>query len=215
MQAHDSLTDGHHGQTRDSRVIVMQQHIDLRDAGTLSYAPAFLRQVEADRLFEVLRDETPWTQERSRFGPFPRLTAWYADAGLTYTYSGVTHQAIEWTRALAEVRQRVVDVSQMPFNSLLLNYYRDGQDSIGFHADAEPELGINPVIASISLGGVRQFVLKHVTTKEKLTFDLAHGSLLIMGGACQHHWVHGVPKTKAKVEPRINLTFRNIVHAER
>jgi len=186
------------------------QHIDLRDAGTIDYDAAFYGNAEADRLFDVLRDDTPWKQERSRFGPFPRLTAWYADAGLTYAYSGVTHQAIEWTATLAEVRRRVVEVSRVPFNSLLLNLYRDGQDSIGFHADAEPELGTNPVIASISLGSVRQFVLKHVSTKEKRTFDLAHGSLLIMGGACQHHWLHGVPKTKANVGPRINLTFRNI-----
>jgi alkylated DNA repair dioxygenase AlkB len=159
-------------------------------------------------------------------GPFPRLTAWYADAGLTYTYSGVTHQALPWTPALAEVRRRVEEAACLPslhrgrgvggegavlFNSVLLNFYRDGQDSIGYHTDAEPELGVNPAIASISLGSVRQFVLKHIKTGEKLKFDLAHGSLLLMGGTCQHHWVHGVPKMKAAVGPRVNLTFRNII----
>ena len=102
-------------------------------------------------------------------------------------------------------------IARKTFNSLLLNLYRDGQDSIGYHGDAAPESGVNPVLASISLGGVRQFVLKHVETKVKLTLDLAHGSLLVMGGTCQHHWVNGAPKTKAKVEPRINLTFRNIL----
>jgi alkylated DNA repair dioxygenase AlkB len=189
----------------------MQQPIDLRDGGTLVYEPLFYSQAEADVLYATLRVETPWKQEQSRFGPFPRLTAWYAEAGFTYSYSGVTHRALEWTPALAAVRRRVVETTRTPFNSLLLNFYRDGQDSIGFHADNEPELGVDPVIASISLGGVRQFVMKHIGTKEKLIFELAHGSLLLMGGTCQHHWLHGVPKTKAEVDPRINLTFRNII----
>ena len=139
------------------------------------------------------------------------MTAWYADAGLTYSYSGVTHHAVAWTATLADIRRRVEQAAQTPFNSLLLNYYRDGNDSIGYHTDAEPELGVNPAIASISLGAVRQFVLKHIKTRDKLSLDLAHGSLLVMGGTCQHHWVHGVPKTKPAVGPRINLTFRNIV----
>jgi alkylated DNA repair dioxygenase AlkB len=191
----------------------MQQHTDLRDAGWLDYDRTFYTQEEADCLFASLRDETPWKQEQSRFGPFPRLTAWYADAGLTYTYSGVTHHALAWTPVLADVRCRVEEVAGVSFNSLLLNFYRDGKDSIGLHADAEPELGINPVITSISLGGVRRFVMKHAKSKERLTFDLAHGSLLIMGGTCQHHWLHGVPKTTALVEPRINLTFRRIAIA--
>jgi alkylated DNA repair dioxygenase AlkB len=188
----------------------MPQRIDIRDGGTLEYLEAFYAQAEADALFEKLRAETPWQQERSRMGPFPRLTAWYADAGLTYSYSAVTHEALPWTDALAEVRCRVEESATTPFNSVLLNFYRDGQDSIGYHTDAEPELGVNPAIASISLGSVRHFVLKHIKTGEKLKYDLAHGSLLLMGGTCQHHWVHGVPKTKAAVGPRLNLTFRNI-----
>ena len=130
---------------------------------------------------------------------------------MTYAYSGVTHQALPWTDALTGVRRHVEEAAGTPFNSVLLNFYRDGQDSIGYHSDAEPELGVNPVIASISLGGVQQFVLKHTKSGEKRTYDLAHGSLLVMGGTSQHHWVHGVPKTKAAVEPRINLTFRNII----
>jgi alkylated DNA repair dioxygenase AlkB len=189
----------------------MPQRIDILDGGTVFYDASFYRQDEADALFERLQAETPWQQERSRMGPFPRLTAWYADAGLTYSYSGVTHQALAWTATLAEVRGQVEEAAAAPFNSVLLNFYRDGKDSIGFHTDAEPELGVNPVIASISLGAVRQFVMKHIKTGEKLKFDLAHGSLLVMGGACQHHWVHAVPKTAAAVGPRINLTFRQIV----
>jgi alkylated DNA repair dioxygenase AlkB len=139
------------------------------------------------------------------------LTAWYADTGLTYTYSGVTHAAIPWTPALAEVRRRVEEASGAPFNSVLLNYYRDGADSMGYHADDEEELGVNPVIASISLGAVRQFFLKHPKSGEKLKYDLAHGSLLVMGGTCQHHWVHAVPKAKTALGERINLTFRKIL----
>jgi alkylated DNA repair dioxygenase AlkB len=189
----------------------METRIDILDGGTIFYHEAFYAKAKADALWKRIRAETPWTQERSRMGPFPRLTAWYADTGLTYSYSGVTHQAIEWTPTLMEVRREVEAAAETPFNSLLLNFYRDGQDSIGYHTDAEPELGVNPVIASISLGAVRQFVLKHIRTGTKLKYDLAPGSLLVMGGTCQHHWVHGVPKTKAVVGPRINLTFRNIL----
>ena len=191
----------------------MPKVINIRDGGTLEYLETFYSQPQADALLEQLRAETPWKQERSRFGLVPRLTAWYADTGLTYTYSGVTHEALPWTEVLSEVRRRVEQAAATPFNSLLLNYYRDGQDSIGYHSDAEPELGPNPVIASISLGADRQFVMKHLKTGEKLKYDLAHGSLLIMGGTCQHHWVHGVPKTKRVVGARINLTFRNIITA--
>lgn len=189
----------------------MFKHIHIRDGGTLDYDEAFFAKEEADDLFGRLRTETLWVQEKSRFGPFPRLTAWHADAGLTYGYSGVTHQAMAWTPTLAEIRRRVESESKASFNSALLNYYRDGCDSIGYHSDAEPELGTNPIIASVSLGSTRQFVLKHAKSREKLTFDLAHGSLLVMGGSCQHHWIHSVPKTKTAVGPRINLTFRNIL----
>ncbi len=185
----------------------MPHPIDLRDGGTIFYDESFFGIEEADALFDELRTHAPWKQEQSRFGPVPRLTAWYADAGMSYTYSGVTHEAIQWTPALSEIRRRVEAVAQTPFNSLLLNLYRDGNDSVGFHADDEPELGI----ASISLGGVRQFVMRHINSGDKPKYDLAHGSLLIMGGTCQHHWLHSVPKTKAFVGPRINLTFRNIV----
>ena len=102
-----------------------------------------------------------------------------------------------------------------PFNSLLLNYYRDGNDSIGYHTDAEPELGVDPIVPSLSLGAARQFVLRHVRTRERLTYDLTHGSLLVMAGTTQHHWRHAVPKTKTPVGKRINLTFRNILSAAR
>jgi alkylated DNA repair dioxygenase AlkB len=189
----------------------MAQTRRLRDGGTLLYDEAFCDREAADALFACLRRETPWRREVGRGRPFPRLTFWYADPGLRYTYSGVTHHAAEWTPPLSAVRRRVEEASGATFNSLLLNLYRDGRDSIGLHTDAEPELGPNPVVASVSLGAVRQFILKHKATREKLTIPLAHGSLLVMGGTCQHFWLHGIPKTEEEVGERINLTFRRII----
>lgn len=193
---------------------MMPEPIQLADGGTLHYDEAFLPRAAADELLQALKTQTPWKQEISAFGhPFPRLTAWYADPGLTYSYSGVTHQGLPWTPALAEVRRKVESSAGASFNSLLLNYYRDGKDSIGFHADDEPELGANPVVPSISLGAVREFILRHKKGKAKgqLKLLLAHGSLLLMGGTCQRFWVHSVPKARGDVGERINLTFRHIL----
>jgi alkylated DNA repair dioxygenase AlkB len=188
--------------------------IPLRDDGWLLYDAAFLAPADADALFTRLRDTVPWEQSGRPGRPFPRLTAWYADPGLTYSYSGVTHHAVPWTAELLAVKVRAEVAAETTWNSLLLNYYRDGRDSIGFHADDESELGANPVIGSISLGAKRRFVLKHPASGEKREFNLPHGSLLVMGGASQHHWRHGVPKTRKPVGARINLTFR-YVHVPR
>jgi alkylated DNA repair dioxygenase AlkB len=188
----------------------MQQRIPLLDNGWLLYDPAHIPPVEADALFNHLCDTVPWEQSGRPGRPFPRLTAWYADPGLTYSYSGITHHAVSWTPELLAVKQRAESAAVTSWNSLLLNFYRDGRDSIGSHADDEPELGTNPIIGSISLGAERRFVLKHPESGEKIEFTLPHGSLLVMGGASQHHWRHGVPKTGKPVGPRINLTFRYI-----
>lgn len=183
---------------------------ELADGGLLVYHPHFLDTEEADELFALLQSLPPWKQEVTSFGrPFPRLTSYYADPGVSYRYSGVEHQSLPWPEHLSELRRRVEEAAGAPFNSLLLNYYHDGSDSIGYHTDAEPELGLNPVVPSISLGATRRFLLRHMRTKELRTFDLTHGSLLIMAGTTQHHWQHSVPKAKAAGE-RINLTFRNI-----
>jgi alkylated DNA repair dioxygenase AlkB len=192
----------------------MAERRALRDGGLLLYDEHFFDRAEADRLFAVLRADVPWRQETARGRPFPRLTAWYADEGLTYSYSGVTHQAEPWTPELHEIKRRVESAAQADFNSLLLNRYRGGQDSIGYHADDEPELGENPVIASVSFGAVRDFHLKHRKSGDKLTLPLAHGSLLVMAGTCQHFWLHSVPKRAGEVGERINLTFRKILRAE-
>jgi alkylated DNA repair dioxygenase AlkB len=188
-----------------------QRH-EIADGGLLLYAPEFLPREEADALFAALKAHSPWAQEHGPFGhPLPRLTAYHADPGVSYTYSGVTHQSAPWPDYLADLRRRVEEAAEAPFNSLLINYYRTGQDSIGYHTDAEPELGANPIVPSLSLGAARSFHLQHMRTRERLTLDLPHGSLLIMAGATQHHWRHGVPKTNKPVGERINLTFRNIL----
>lgn len=192
----------------------MFQHIPLLDNGWLHFEPAFLPLAEADVLFILLNTTIPWKQEEVRGRKFPRLTAWYADPGLGYSYSGVTHEAISWTPELLAVKQDAEAAVGTTWNSLLLNLYRDGRDSIGMHADDEPELGTNPVIGSISLGGERKFVLKHPESGAKHEILLPHGSLLVMGGASQHHWRHGVPKTARPVGPRINLTFRRILPSQ-
>jgi alkylated DNA repair dioxygenase AlkB len=191
----------------------MVQNLELADGGTVLFDDAFLDPDAADALLRLLLEQTTWKQEVGRGRPFPRLTAWYADAGLVYSYSGVTHHGAGWTPTLLDLKQRIEAVAAADFNSLLINLYRDGQDSIGFHADDEPELGVNPVIASLTLGEARDFVLKHTKTKEKRTFPLGNGCLLIMGGTCQHHWLHAVPKTLRTVGQRINLTWRKIFPA--
>jgi alkylated DNA repair dioxygenase AlkB len=185
------------------------QMLHLADGGTFQFIEQFYAADEAQNIFEELRDRIAWKQEvgRTRY-PFPRLTAWYADPGVSYAYSGVTHQPLAWTALLLRIKARVEAAAGCAFNSLLLNYYRSGQDSMGMHADDEPELGTNPLIGSLSFGATRQFILKHNRTGEKRTIDLTDGSLLIMAGTCQHFWKHGIPKTKADVGGRINLTFR-------
>ncbi len=188
------------------------QTVELRDGGWIRYWESFFPVPEADRLLEVLRRDVPWAQFRNRLWTFPRLTAFIADAGVVYRYSGVEHVGTGWTPTLLDVKQRVERAAGTTFNGVLLNLYRDGNDSMGRHADAERELGSNPLVASVSLGAVRSFVLRHSTGKEKRVLDLAHGSLLVMGGTLQHHWVHELPKTKQPVGERINLTLRRFNH---
>lgn len=184
--------------------------------GTLAYDPDFLGVKESRSLREYLIESVPWKQEPIKiFGKElmqPRLTAWYGDQDTAYSYSGIVMEPLVWSEMLLDLKKRIESFAQAPFNSVLLNYYRDGQDSMGWHSDNEPELGQNPVIASLSLGGVRRFHLKHRQRKELETIrmDLLDGSLLIMGGAMQHHWLHQISKTKKAVSGRINLTFREV-----
>lgn len=185
--------------------------IDLTN-GTLLWSANFLATQEADHVFAYLQNEVPWQQESiNLFGrqvAQPRLQAWYGDA--EYTYSGLTMQPLPWSPLLLELKQRCEAASGTRFNSVLANLYRDGQDSMGWHQDNEPELGRNPVIASLNLGDSRRFVLKHKHNGERRQLDLHHGSLLIMSGETQHFWRHCVPKTAQPKSARINLTFRQI-----
>ena len=178
--------------------------------GSVVLYPAALAPGDADRLLAELQASTDWRQEiatlMGRRVPIPRLTAWHGTAG--YVYSGIRLTPAAWTAPLLELKAVAERLAGRSFNSVLLNLYRDGQDSVSWHADNEPGLGRDPVIASLSLGAVRRFQLKHRRLPERMTLDLPHGSCLIMAGATQHHWLHQLPKTSRAVGPRINLTFR-------
>jgi alkylated DNA repair dioxygenase AlkB len=182
---------------------------DLADGGILLYDEAFLPPELADRYFAELRDQSPWEQKPGVFGHMqPRLTASYGDEGVTYRYSGTLNVALPWTSTLLEIKEKIEAV-QGKYNYCLLNRYRTGQDSMGMHADNEPEMG--DVIGSLSLGATRTFRIKHNKTKETRTFEVGHGTLIIMAGTMQRFWKHEIPKTKENVGERINLTFRQIV----
>ncbi len=141
----------------------------------------------------------------------PRLTAWYGDPDKKYSYSGITMAPTNWTTPLMAIKSRVDDCAGVQFNSVLLNYYRDGKDSMGWHRDNEKELGLNPVIASVTFGASRNFQLRHYRDKKSLVqVSLQHGSLLLMKGATQHFWEHQLPKTTKVMSPRLNMTFRVI-----
>jgi len=174
----------------------------------------FYSKAEADLLFSQLQTELDWQEERifiyGRWVKVPRLMCWYGNADACYQYSGVTHQPLPWTPTLHIIREKVERQCQCAFNSVLANLYRDGNDSMGCHADDEKELGENPLIASLSLGAPRLFKQHHKTQPEKLDMVLSPGDLLLMAGSLQQHWLHSVPKTKKPKTPRINLTFRQI-----
>jgi alkylated DNA repair dioxygenase AlkB len=182
--------------------------------GEYLYIPSFFNKNESDIFFHSLRHNIDWKQESMNvYGKrinFPRLTAWYGDNDKPYSFSGITLNPLAWTKTLLDIKNRVEPKAGVSFNSVLLNLYRDGNDSISWHTDAEPELGKNPIIASVNFGEARTFQLRHIETKEKIEIKLVHGSLLIMQGELQHFWQHQVPKTAMKIKDRINLTFRFI-----
>jgi alkylated DNA repair dioxygenase AlkB len=183
--------------------------------GALRYWPCAIAAGEASELFATLRQSLPWqSEEVVIFGErrrVPRLIAWYGEPEAVYTYSGVKHVPQPFTAELAAIRARIEALSGAPFNSALANLYRDGRDGMGWHADNEAELGRNPVIASVSLGATRRFTLRHRRRKGLTqSLDLEPGSLLVMEGETQHHWLHALPKTTRPVGERINLTFRLI-----
>lgn len=173
---------------------------------------AFLSAGQADDALEELSREVDWVRDEvTVFGkrhPIPRLHQWYGDHAADYRWSGLTMRPRPWTPTLARLKAKVEGACEARFNSVLCNLYRDGNDTMGFHADDEPELGPEPVIASLSLGATRDFVLKPRAGGERRVLALAAGSLLIMRGSTQQHWVHGLPRRARVKAPRINLTFR-------
>ncbi len=183
--------------------------------GEYLFVPQFLSRLEADKHLNVYSESIAWQQqEMQMYGKivkFPRLTAWYGDNDKPYSFSGITLQPNSWTQELLDIKKRIETLCKVAFNSVLLNLYRDGNDSISWHTDAEKELGLNPVIASVNFGAERTFQLRHMQTNERIDILLTHGSLLIMMGELQHYWQHQVPKTKTVKSPRINLTFRKII----
>lgn len=184
--------------------------------GWIFYDPHFMEAEAADFYLAYLTHMVDWQQHQVRiFGKWvnqPRLTALYGDDGFSYTYSGLTLPALPWTPPLADLKAIIETSCEASFNTALFNYYRDGQDSMGWHSDDENSLGNDPFIASLSLGAERKFMLKHKRNSwQKKSIVLQHGSILLMGGALQHHWQHQLPKSRKVSKPRINLTFRTLM----
>lgn len=190
----------------------------LAPNGLVRYYPDFMSGRAADQVLPQLREGLDWQQLPIKmFGRRilqPRLTAYYGDPGADYRYSGLQLKAQPWPAALAELRDAVACQIGERFNSVLCNLYRHGRDYMGWHADNEPELGVDPLIASVSLGAERRFALKpRDGTMDREVFELASGSLLVMSGDLQRHWLHQLPRSQRVNDERINLTFRYVVKA--
>ena len=187
---------------------------NLQDAD-LEYYPDFFKSEIANDLFEKLKNEIPWQQDDimvyGKTYAQPRLTALFGNEGKPYGYSNIIMQPHNWSPLMMFIKTEIEAVCNENFTTVLLNKYRDGRDSNGWHADNEKELGRNPIIASVSFGAERVFQMKHNTIKDlKQNIVLEHGSLLIMSGTTQHFWKHQIPKTAKPIGERINLTFRII-----
>jgi alkylated DNA repair dioxygenase AlkB len=187
----------------------------LPEGGVVNYHGKVLNQKEADRFYNCLLSTIAWKNDIAIiFGKrieTKRKVAWYADQPFEYTYSNNTKQALFWTPELLELKTIVEKETGETFNSCLLNLYHTGSEGMAWHSDGEKDLKKNGAIASMSFGAERKFAFKHKTSKEVISLQLKHGSLLIMKGECQTNWLHRLPPTKKVLTPRINLTFRTIV----
>nr|WP_288934382.1 alpha-ketoglutarate-dependent dioxygenase AlkB [uncultured Allomuricauda sp.] len=183
--------------------------------GTVNYLGPILDMSRADHYFQQLWNTIPWENDIIHmFGKrieTKRKVAWYGDKPFEYTYSHSTKKALPWTQELLELKKFTETLTGETYNSCLLNLYHSGEEGMGWHSDNEKELKQNGAIASLSFGAERKFVFKHKESKEKVELVLDHGSLLVMKGATQEHWLHRLPPTKKVGTPRINLTFRKIV----
>ena len=196
-------------------MLIPNENILPFDGEVFLYDSLFGRK-ETSELFYKLKNTIEWKQEGMKmYGKeilFPRLTAWYGDENAKYKYSGIVNLPLPCTQELHFIKRKAEEISQVKFNSVLLNYYRNGNDSMGWHSDDEKELGINPVIASVTFGVSRKFQFKHRIIKKSIqNIVLTNGSLLLMQGTTQHNWLHQVPKSKTIIGERINLTFRKII----
>ncbi len=182
--------------------------------GSAILSPDFLEAEIADSLFSTLLASHQWeSQSLIMFGKKvdePRMSTWYADPHLPYTYSGAQRTPHPWTTELNDIRHLCEQHVEHTFNGVLVNLYRTGADHLGWHSDDESVNGPEPIIASISLGAERRFDLRHRDSGERISTMLPHGSLLVMSGRSQSHWVHRIPKSSSLTEPRINLTFRHL-----
>jgi len=191
-----------------------RQTFALGDSEIQYVANAFTAR-EADRLFQSLLDAIPWRTATLTIAgqkrPLPRLQCWMADQGRSYSYSGLKLSPHPWNPDVLRIKARLEQLCEHSFNSVLLNYYRDGSDSVSWHADDETELGPNPIVASVSLGAERtlEFKPKFNLTTPKKQIVLGNGSILIMGKTIQNNWLHKLPKISETIDPRISLTFRN------
>jgi alkylated DNA repair dioxygenase AlkB len=183
--------------------------------GIVHYHGRILSLSEADQYTAALMSEVPWQHDEAViYGKHiitARKVAWYGDAQFAYAYSGITRQALPWNDKLLQIKTIVEQHSGARFNSCLLNLYEHGDQGMAWHSDDEKSLGRNTAIASVSFGAERRFCFKHKRSSETAEIVLEHGSLLIMKGTTQTHWLHSIPKAKRITQPRINLTFRTIV----
>jgi alkylated DNA repair dioxygenase AlkB len=197
----------------------MQAQYINHNAAQLVLYRQFIAPADAAQLLAQLSREVDWRADRIRlFGrehPIPRLQQFQGEAGLFYRYSGLQLAATPWHPLINALRPRIAALDPTPFNCALLNLYRDGADCMGWHSDDEPELGPDPVIASVSLGQPRRFVLRHRQDPQqpKIELTLENGSLLLMRGSTQRHWQHALPRTRRPCTARLNLTFRRICGA--
>ena len=181
----------------------------------LFWQPSFLSQAQADSYLQTLQQQLNWQQGvitlYGKTHKEPRLSSYYGDEDAHYRYSGKAMQAQPWHPLLSTLGKQLSLRFETPFNAVLCNYYRDGQDGMGWHSDDEAELGPSPTIASLSLGATRRFIMRNKEMPtQKRNFELSHGSLIVMAGPTQQHWQHSVTKTQTSVANRINLTFRHI-----
>lgn len=187
----------------------------LPSDGVVNYYGPVMSPEEADNYLKRLLEHIEWKHDEAViFGKHivtQRKVAWYADLPFEYTYSKISRRALPWTVELLALKARVEQLTGETFNSCLLNLYQTGNEGMAWHCDAEKDLKRNGAIASVSLGAERKFSLRHKQSKETLSIMLQQGSLLVMKGTTQTHWLHRVPPTKKVSEPRVNLTFRTIV----